>query len=195
VRSSAKIARRDAARFRPGAVAPRVCEILARGYACHHGLSGCGKTTRHRRCRTQTPAWPRALKQHHRDRVRIFVRRPKRPERLVDLARDILAAGRVVDAFLRRSALVVPAAQLGIPFVIVAFEASEATLRERIVRRQASGGDASDADLAVLEHQIAVREPLSPDEKAFTIVYDAEARLEAARASDAWARLANRLVG
>ena len=79
--------------------------------------------------------------------------------------------------------------------MIVAFEASEATLRERIVRRQASGGDASDADLAVLEHQIAVREPLSPDEKAFTIVYDAEARLEAARASDAWARLANRLVG
>jgi hypothetical protein len=37
-----------------------------------------------------------------------------------------------------------------------------ATLRERIVRRKADGGDASDADLAVLAHQIAAREPLSP---------------------------------
>ena len=120
-------------------------------------------------------------------------------DRLRTLARDILGTGRnaLVDAtFLRRSqrepfrAL---AAQLGIPFVIVAFEAKEATLRERIAQRRASGGDASDADLAVLARQIAAREPLAADEKAFAIVYDAEAPLEAARTPAAWTELAGRL--
>jgi predicted kinase len=79
--------------------------------------------------------------------------------------------------------------------VIVTFEAKEATLRERIVQRQAGGGDASDADIAVLAHQIATREPLATDERAYSIAYDAETPLEAARAAAAWTELADRLVG
>jgi len=198
---------------------------LARGYAqpsrpaliITHGLSGCGKTTisqglleavgaiRIRSDVERKRMHGLAALEHHDTAVASGLYAPEATvatyDRLGALARDILGAGRsaIVDAtFLRRSqrepfrAL---AAQLGIPFVIVAFEASEATLRERIVRRKADGGDASDADLAVLAHQIAAREPLSPDEQAFAIVYDAEAPLEAARESGAWAQLANRLVG
>ena len=122
-------------------------------------------------------------------------------ERLRVLARDILGAGRVaiVDAtFLRRAdrepfrAL---ARDLAVPFVILAFEAREATLRERIIRRRDDGGDASDADLAVLAHQIATREPLTAAERTYAVTYDAEAPLEAARTPSAWARIAARLAG
>ena len=82
-------------------------------------------------------------------------------DRLRALARNILEAGRIaiVDAaFLRRAdreSFRTLAVDLAVPFVIVAFEAEEATLRERIARRRDEGFDASDADLAVLAHQIA----------------------------------------
>jgi predicted kinase len=78
--------------------------------------------------------------------------------------------------------------------VILAFEAKEATLRGRVARRQAEGGDPSDADVAVLEHQIATREPLTADERACAVVYDAEAPLDAAGAAGAWTELARRLA-
>jgi aminoglycoside phosphotransferase family enzyme/predicted kinase len=198
---------------------------LARGYAqpsrpaliITHGLSGCGKTTISQALleavgaiRIRSDVERKRLHglpalEPHDTAIASGLYAPEATvatyDRLGALAREILGGGRIaiVDAtFLRRSqreAFRALATQLGIPFVIVAFEASEAALRERIAQRQISGGDASDADLAVLAHQIAAREPLSPDEKAFVIVYDAEAPLEAARASDAWAELANRLVG
>jgi len=121
-------------------------------------------------------------------------------DRLRNLARDVLDGGRiaVVDAtFLRRSqreSFRGLAAELEVPFVILSFEAKEATLRERVVRRQVEGGDPSDADVAVLAHQIATREPLTAEEAAFVVVYDAEAQLEASRAPRAWTELARRLV-
>jgi len=122
-------------------------------------------------------------------------------ERLRSLAREIVDAGRtaIVDAaFLRRSqrepfrAL---AAELGVPFVILVFEASEATLRQRVAVRDARGDDASDADLAVLGHQLAAREPLAAEERACAVVYDAEAPLAAARAPGAWTEISRRLGG
>jgi len=39
-------------------------------------------------------------------------------------------------------------------------------LRERVRQRQAEGSDASDADLRVLEHQLATSLPLDADELA-----------------------------
>jgi predicted kinase len=122
-------------------------------------------------------------------------------DRLRTLAHDILGAGRIaiVDAtFLRhaqRESFRALAMELGIPFVILAFEASEATLRQRITQRLSGGGDPSDADLAVLAHQIATREPLTADERAYALAYDAEAPLEAARAPAVWAGLEGRLAG
>jgi aminoglycoside phosphotransferase family enzyme/predicted kinase len=120
-------------------------------------------------------------------------------DRLASLARAIVDGGRaaIVDAaFLQRSrrdAFRALAAELDVPFVILAFEAEEATLRERIAARVARGSDASDADLAVLTHQIATREPLGVDERAYAVVYDAEKPVEAARAPSAWVELADRL--
>ncbi len=67
------------------------------------------------------------------------------------------------------------AAELGVRFVIVSCVASEATMRERIIRRMAQGGDASQADLAVFEHQLLTREPLGADELDGVLTCDSDA--------------------
>jgi predicted kinase len=96
--------------------------------------------------------------------------------RLLELARDLLAAGWpvIVDAaFLRRkeraafSALV---AELGIGFAILATEAPANELRRRIAARS---GDASEATLDVLERQMNWFEPLDANERARSIGADA----------------------
>ncbi|MEO8677048.1 MAG: AAA family ATPase, partial [Casimicrobiaceae bacterium] len=180
-----------------------------------HGLAGCGKTTASQAL-LETLGAVRIRSDVERKRLHGLAALERHDagvaqgiyavtatgatyERLRVLAQGIIAAGRtaIVDAtFLRRSqreqfrAL---AAELKVPFVILDFEAKEATLRQRIVRRQEGGGDASDADLAVLEHQIATHEPLAADEKAFAVVYDAEVPLGAASASAAWTVVRARL--
>jgi aminoglycoside phosphotransferase family enzyme/predicted kinase len=119
--------------------------------------------------------------------------------RLTALARDVLTAGItvIVDAtFLarrQRDRFRDLARELGAAFAIVDFTANEPTLRARVARRAAAGSDASDADLAVLEHQLATREPLADDERVFAVPYDAEAPLDAAREPLAWAALRERL--
>jgi aminoglycoside phosphotransferase family enzyme/predicted kinase len=121
-------------------------------------------------------------------------------ERLRDVARDIIGAGRIaiVDAAFprraQRESFRVLADELGVPFVILAFEAREATLRQRIAARHAQASDASDADLAVLAHQIVTREPLGASEQARAVLYDAEAPLEAARTPAAWRDLMSLLA-
>jgi uncharacterized protein len=120
-------------------------------------------------------------------------------DRLRGLARNIVESGRVavVDAaFLRRSqreSMRTLAAELGIPFVLLSFEAKEATLRRRVAQRHARGTDASDADVAVLEHQIATREPLTADEREYAGIYNAEAPLDQACAPGAWVELTDML--
>lgn len=90
---------------------------------------------------------------------------------LLQRARALLAEGWtvVVDAaFLRqaeRAAFAALAAEVGCPFHILACEAPVDTLRERIQRRQASGADASEATVAVLERQLGWLEPLTPEER------------------------------
>jgi uncharacterized protein len=98
--------------------------------------------------------------------------------RLGELAREALRAGypAVVDAaFLKRSereAFRAIAERLDAPFVMVDFHAPPEVLRARIEARTIRGNDASEADLAVLERQIAVREPLTPAEMAAAVVVD-----------------------
>lgn len=76
----------------------------------------------------------------------------------------------VVDAaFLRaaeRRAFAELAQAEGCPFHILACEAPVDVLRQRISDRQAAGGDASEATLAVLEQQFGWLEPLSDAERA-----------------------------
>ena len=80
-------------------------------------------------------------------------------QRLHEVAATVLDAGYpvIVDAAMlkraERTALRELAATLRARFACVWCEAPPATLRARIARRQASGADASDATLAVLERQ------------------------------------------
>jgi len=57
------------------------------------------------------------------------------------------------------------AGRIGVPVGIVDCRADEETLRKRIRLRAAAGSDASDADLAVLEHQMRHHDPLTAIEK------------------------------
>ena len=94
---------------------------------------------------------------------------------LLARARRLLAEGWsvLVDAaFLRaaeRAAFAALAAEQGVPFHILACEASAEVLRQRISERQAHGADASEATLAVLEQQFGWLEPLTPNERALCL--------------------------
>jgi len=85
----------------------------------------------------------------------------------------------VVDAtFLQRAqrdAFRRLAAQLGVPFTILALRAHAETLRHRVVRRSAQGNDASEADLTVLHGQLAALEPLTTAEQTYALTIDTEA--------------------
>jgi predicted kinase len=114
-------------------------------------------------------------------------------------ARHVVGAGLVaiIDAaFLKRwqrDQFRALAIELGVAFLIIDFAARESTLRERVVQRAAAGSDASDADLAVLDHQLRTREALALEEQAFVFGYDAEGPLERARQADAWREVRARL--
>lgn len=100
---------------------------------------------------------------------------------LRELAESVLEAGYpvIVDAVFaepeRRSPFQVLAADQGLPFLILEFSASPATLRERIANRPQG---ASDADIAVLESQLASWQPLLPEEKARLVLIDTEQPLD-----------------
>lgn len=95
--------------------------------------------------------------------------------RLRQAVRAVVAAGRpaLVDAtFLKRAQrdeFRSLAAELGVPFALLAFDAPPDVLRARVARRAAEGLDAADADVAVLEYQLATREPIGADEQAISI--------------------------
>jgi len=83
----------------------------------------------------------------------------------------------VVDAtFLRRvrrAQFAALAATLGVPFSILDCQAAMQVLRERLAQREASGGDASEADLRVLERLRGLDEPLDERERSDVITVDA----------------------
>lgn len=98
--------------------------------------------------------------------------------RLLDLARRIAHAGYtvIVDAtflkFWQRDLFRRQAQNRGVPFAIVDVTAPEAMLRTRIAARLDAGADASEADQAVLTHQIAQREALTGDESSAALNID-----------------------
>jgi len=89
---------------------------------------------------------------------------------LREKAAQLLRAGQsvVVDATClkrtQRDSFRQLAQELGVPFQLVALDAPVAVLQERIARRQTQTSDASEADLAVLAHQIHTQDPLAADE-------------------------------
>lgn len=96
-------------------------------------------------------------------------------ERLCDLARGILRAGYsvIIDAtFLKRAdrdRFHELAQEEGVGFSILDCRSDLQTLCQRVADRAARGDDASDADLKVLEHQLANHEPLSVTEREHVI--------------------------
>lgn len=104
--------------------------------------------------------------------------------RLLDAARAGLSAGWpvLVDAaFLRtdeRMQFATLAESMSVPFAIVECRAPLSLLRQRVAHRQASGGDASEADLSVLERLQAVDEPLTEAESSHALVADAASGAE-----------------
>jgi hypothetical protein len=99
---------------------------------------------------------------------------------LLQASASALGAGHavVVDAaFLRhadRASFRALAHSLQVPFSLVECTAPEAVLQDRIARRAAAGTDASDATLAVLQVQIAGREPLQASERATAVTLDTD---------------------
>jgi aminoglycoside phosphotransferase family enzyme/predicted kinase len=108
-------------------------------------------------------------------------------QRLTTLARTILEAGYsvIVDAAClqreQRDRLRALADQLRVPYVILDVTAPDAVLRERVRRREREGLDASEANLAVLDHQLATAEPLGPDEEADVVRVLTEEPVDPAR--------------
>ncbi len=98
--------------------------------------------------------------------------------RLVELASSILNAGFsvVIDAAFLQSEQRDLFAELALAkqmeFVILDFYAPEQELKRRIITRQQSGNDASEATLAVLEHQLKTAQALSATEQKKVIQID-----------------------
>ena len=118
--------------------------------------------------------------------------------RLAKLALAILRAGHtvIVDAaFLKhsqRDQLRTVAKEMHVPFVILDIEAPENTLRERLRLRDRQQHEVSEAGLAVLQHQLATREPLADDEQRHALTLDGSASISiAALESQLRARLAS----
>ncbi len=102
-------------------------------------------------------------------------------EKLIELASMIIDAGYsvIVDAtFLQhaqRKLFQQLAKQLHCPFIILQLSATEEVLRQRIMQRN---DDISDADLAVLEQQLANQQPLQPEEGKASIHIDTDEPLD-----------------
>ncbi len=121
--------------------------------------------------------------------------------RALEVAGEIVDAGGVaiVDgAFLKRwerDLFRHLASARDVPFAIVSFAADPAALRARIEARRRHGRDASEADVAVLEHQLRTHDPLDVDERSAVIVYDAAKAPDAARRAETWRELLDRVAG
>ena len=116
--------------------------------------------------------------------------------RVLEVARVALVAGWpvIVDAaFLlaaERSNFAALAKELCVPFNILDCRAALPLLRERLEQRELKGGDASEADVAVLERLRAVTEPLTKAERILAIAIDAGQPLSAAALAERWRALA-----
>ena len=112
--------------------------------------------------------------------------------RLHELADAALQAGHrvIVDAaFLRaseRDDFRRLAQQRRLPFTILHCRAPAAVLRERVRARGERGDDASEADLAVLQHQLATAEPLTAAEGTCTVTVDTASPLDIEALAARW---------
>jgi len=99
-------------------------------------------------------------------------------KKLLALASTIIEAGYIVivdGTFLakwQRNMFQQLAHSHGIPFLILDFHAPETVLRARIHKRLKRGGEASEANIVVLEYQLKMQEALQGDELASMVSID-----------------------
>jgi aminoglycoside phosphotransferase family enzyme/predicted kinase len=181
--------------------------VLAEGYTRRtspqllltRGLSGSGKTTLSQPLLEQLPA---IRIRSDVERKRLYGMRAEEDAhaaptagiysseatartygQLLSLAAGILQAGYsvIVDATFLKRAQREPfrqlAAEKGAGFVLLDLIAAPELLRQRLVQRK---GDASDADLAVLAHQLEAYAPLDEDERKACISLDTGRPLDVA---------------
>ncbi|MEJ2400755.1 MAG: Mut7-C RNAse domain-containing protein [Xanthomonadales bacterium] len=183
--------------FRPGperyiALAAELVDTPPPMLILMHGLSGSGKTWTSNRLLRELPG-VRVRSDLERKRlaglmgaaragaagIDAGLYAPEVSARTYDILAGACATGleagftMIADAaFLRRKdrrRFIELAAQCGARVGIVACEADTATLQRRIRRRMGEGRDASDADIAVLEHQLVAREPLDAGEQRLVL--------------------------
>ncbi|WP_153111183.1 AAA family ATPase [Propionivibrio limicola] len=100
--------------------------------------------------------------------------------RLSELSRQVLMAGYpvVVDAASlkawQRELFRTLAEQLSVPFRLLACQAPEELLQQRLAARAVAGSDVSEADTTVLMQQMNALDPLSETEKTDCLVIDTE---------------------
>lgn len=105
-------------------------------------------------------------------------------QHLAELARGVIESGWpvVIDAtFLKtreRALFANLARELGVAFIILHFHAEEVLLRRWITERQQQAQDASEANLEILDRQLATQEPLSTDEA--DVIIDIDSSLDTA---------------
>ena len=175
------------------ALAERLLAPAALRLVITHGLSGCGKTVASNVLLQSDPraSTLRLRSDVERKRLAGLARHDASGSgagtglygadahqriygHLRELTAMLLGAGWsvVVDAtFLKRADrddFCKLARQMGAVFQILAPQAPPELLRERILARSATGQEASEATLAVLDQQMQTIEPLGPDEMKFT---------------------------
>jgi len=112
--------------------------------------------------------------------------------RLRELAAVALAAGHrvIVDAaFLSRAErddFRRLAQEQRVPFTLLHCQAPADVLRARVSARGERGDDASEADVSILERQLAWAEPLAPDEQAAAITLDTAVPLDIGALAARW---------
>ncbi|MDH4048216.1 MAG: AAA family ATPase [Gammaproteobacteria bacterium] len=118
--------------------------------------------------------------------------------RMSELAETVLCSGHnvILDATYlhladRENAIEIARAS-GVSAVIVQTRAPDDELRRRIASRARRGSDASEADLAVLEHQLQSLQPLTDEERRHSITLDTRDAYAVERLSHSVRRLAQR---
>lgn len=112
--------------------------------------------------------------------------------RLLGLAAATLAAGypAIIDAsFLQqaqRRSFRRLARRLGVPMAILHCQSPTPLLAARVQVRREQGGDASEADLAVLAHQQSTVDAIDEEERAITIDVDTSSAVDAGAVLDRW---------
>jgi aminoglycoside phosphotransferase family enzyme/predicted kinase len=190
----------------------RIAASLARGadarLAITHGLPGSGKSfvsgqlvesvgaIRARADVERKRLFGLGALEPSRERVRDGIYGPDATRRtyarLHEIAKTALAAGwpTIIDAaFLRRDERALfarLAAEATVPFTIVDCRAPLSLLQSRVAARQATGSDASEADLDVLARLAGVDEPLDSGESARAVAFDSDAPEPVAALAARW---------